>query len=115
MARARLHWYYFRRCAVYNLPITAFAAALTSGIAFLPDTPINPISTTIAFTRVFLVTYMSLGSAFGFVMYHVYLKNEYPLYYNAGIRMRSSIIITAIANLIIGVSLMILIWVLTSR
>lgn len=88
---------------------------IASGIAALLDEPIDPISTAIAIARVFVVTYMSLGSAFGFVMYHVFLKNEYPLYYNAGMRMRRSIIIAAIANLVIGVALMMLIWFLTSR
>ena len=112
MARVRLHWYYFRRCAVYNLPVTAVAAGLASGVNSLADNILEPVELLIAFSRLFAVTYMSLGSLFGFFMYHVFLRNEYPMYYNAGIRIRRSIVIVSIANLLIGTAVLILLWAL---
>ena len=108
MSLLRPSWYYLRTIARLNIAISAlasvFATVMAEGLGLR-----GSHSRVFSALRAFLVCYASVGTAFGCGAYHIFRREEYPLYYNAGIHVRRLIAYAAIINATVsGVLLLVL-------
>ena len=88
MSRLRSSWYYLRMTARTSIPASAFVAIFaTAGIGLVGAAGASHSRVFFAL-RAFLIAYATAGTLLGCGVYHVFRKEEYPLYYNTGVSVR---------------------------
>ena len=100
MRRLAVGWHYFRATSRVNIGLSVIASVFAAGAGSLMGIGQTDNSRVIYVAlRVFLFSYATAGTTLGNIVYRMFRREEYPFYYNAGLRIRQLVVLQVTINL----------------